>query len=385
MKKLLLFIALLATGSGYTQDFCTTPANSEHKELVLETYRDLDVSMYKFCVRIYIHVVRRDNGTGGQTVGNVNDALGYLDDAFNPYDIYFWWNNTINYIDNTTFFDTPGLLMPIDTYDHTDGVDIYLFDDSYTHPITGNGFGLASGIGEEPAKLLVAGSWNTGLVTIPLARSHVLSHEMGHVLFLYHTHHGTVPEMGDPGQCPECANGSNSAICGDYITDTPADPNMTYSMNVYCEWTGSGYDSCGFTLPGNPYNPDELNIMSYTDPYCMVYFTPKQAARMKKALAVIPHLQDLSSYTLTGDACPDGGPSLLFYPNPVDETLYLDLREKPYDTYTYQLYDLSGNLKLSGQCINELKALDVSGFNPGLHFLHFYEREEVIIKTLIVI
>lgn len=381
MKKVLLFIALLATGSGYAQDFCTTPANSEHKELVLETYRDLDVSMYKFCVRIYIHVVRRDNGTGGQSVADVNDALGYLDDAFNPHDIYFWWNNTINYIDDTALFDSPGSIMSITTYDHSDGVDIYLFDDDYE--FIDNGYGLAFGVGEEPAKLLVAGSWNTGLVTMPLARSHVLSHEMGHVLFLWHTHHGTVTEMGDPNQCAECVSGFNSAYCGDYIIDTPADPGIWYNVDINCNWLGSGYDGCGFSFPGNPYNPDELNIMSYTDPYCMSYFTSGQAARMKKAMAVIPHLQDLSSYTLTGDACPDGGPSLLFYPNPVDNTLYLDLREKPYNTYTYEIYDINGIIKISGQAVNELKVVNVSELDPGLHFLFFYEGEEPIIKTII--
>jgi hypothetical protein len=54
----------------------------------------------------------------------------------------------------------------------------------------------------------------------------VLSHEMGHCLGLYHTHHGTVTEEGDSFQCPELVNGSNSSTCGDYIADTPADPNI---------------------------------------------------------------------------------------------------------------------------------------------------------------
>lgn len=262
MKKTLLFIALIVVTGAYAQDFCHTPADSEYKELVLDTYRDLDVSMYKFCVRIYVHVVRRDNGTGGQTVSNVNEALGYLDDAFNPHDIYFWWNNTINYIDNTTIFNSPSTIMGITTYDHSDGVDIYLFDDDFVFNPTGNGYGLAAGVGHIDTKLLVAGSWNTGLVTMPLARSHVLSHEMGHVLFLWHTHHGTVYESGDPGQCAECVSGYNSAYCGDYITDTPADPKIDYNVDINCNWLGSGYDSCGFSFPGNPYNPDELNIMS---------------------------------------------------------------------------------------------------------------------------
>ena len=60
----------------------------------------------------------------------------------------------------------------------------------------------------------------------PLTRSHVISHEMGHVLYLWHTHHGTFNEGGNDNPCPELVNGSNSATCGDYVTDTPADPHL---------------------------------------------------------------------------------------------------------------------------------------------------------------
>lgn len=268
-------------------------------------------------------------------------------------------------------------------YDHDDGVDIYLFDDNYVHPLSENGFGLAAGVGEKPAKLLVAGSWNTGLVDMPLVRSHVLSHEMGHVLFLWHTHHGTVFEMGDPNQCAECVSGYNSAYCGDYVVDTPADPGIGYNVDIDCNWLGSGYDNCISSTGGNAYAPDELNIMSYTDPFCMSYFTPGQGIRMKKALTVIPHLQDLSSYSNSGISCPDGGPSLLFYPNPVDDKLYLDLREKPYNIYEYEIYDIYGIKKISGQAFNELKEINVSELNSGINFLYFYENRNIIIKTLI--
>ena len=61
-----------------------------------------------------------------------------------------------------------------------------------------------------------------------MVKSHIISHEMGHVLFLWHTHHGTYPEGGDPNQCMELVDGSNSTICGDYISDTPADPNIKW-------------------------------------------------------------------------------------------------------------------------------------------------------------
>lgn len=269
--------------------------------------------------------------------------------------------------------------MNIDSYDHEDGVDIYLFDDSYSHPITGNGFGTTSGIGEEPAKLLVAGSRNTGFGTTPLARSHVLSHEMGHVLFLWHTHHGTVLEAGDPDQCSELVDGSNAYLCGDYIFDTPADPNISYNVDEECEWQGSGVDA-----NNDPYTPDELNIMSYTHPLCMEYFTSRQAARMKTALGMLPHLKLLSKYNYQLDPCATFQSGLNFYPNPAAEILHLDLREKPIGLYTYYLYNNYNVLVLSGQSQNILQTLDTSSLEEGVYYLHFYDINELIIKQIII-
>lgn len=47
-----------------------------------------------------------------------------------------------------------------------------------------------------------------------------VSHEIGHCLGLYHTHHGT---FSAEGGTPELVNSSNSATAGDYIIDTSAD------------------------------------------------------------------------------------------------------------------------------------------------------------------
>lgn len=240
---------------------------------------------YSFCVKIYVHVIRRDDGTGGQSISNVNDALGFLDDAYNPYNIFFDWNGIIHYIDDTYFYNSPSSIMnPNNTqYDHQNGVDIFLFDDYVNHPVSGNGYGMAAGVGEDPTKkLLVTGSFGENN-EYPLVRSHVLSHEMGHVLNLWHTHHGTITEIGDPDQCPELVNGSNSQICGDYIIDTPADPGLGFNVDIYsCEWLGSGVDQ-----NGESYEPDELNLMSYSHPVCMTHITFSQARRVKTAMALV--------------------------------------------------------------------------------------------------
>lgn len=129
-----------------------------------------------------------------------------------------------------------------------------------------------------------------------LITSHVISHEMGHVLFLWHTHHGT-GEGGNDNPCPELVDGSNSSICGDYVTDTPADPHIQFNVNSSCQWLGSGTDA-----NGDSYNPDEHNIMAYTTPQCMSYFTSLQGLRARNAIASLSYLQQtLATKCSSGD------------------------------------------------------------------------------------
>ncbi len=373
-KFSMVFFALfgLNLNSAQAQDFCLTPSNSDN----LYQYRGMDhllpdYNTYNYCVKIYIHVIRKDNGTGGQSISNVNTAIGFLNMDFNPHGIYFNWDGNIDYINDTyKYYHPTSTVFSINN--HTDGVDIYLFgDDSGGWNGMSTGGGQANGIGTLGSSFWVSGYHLSPVsLMLPTARSHVISHEMGHVLNLYHTHHGTVTETGDPGQCPELVNGSNSDICGDYITDTPADPKMNLNVDIYtCEWLGSGTDA-----NGAPYDPDEMNIMSYTQPSCMDYITIGQRKRIKKALYFLPHLQELSSYYLYGNPCLAVDRDLVYYPNPANHNLYLDLREFQPNTYSYQIYNVSGELVKSGESSNELKSIDTSNLQEGHYYLHFYEE-----------
>ena len=102
------------------------------------------------------------------------------------------------------------------------------------------------------------------------ALSPTSAHELGHCLNLWHTHHGL--GCNDLGGCAEAIDGSNSATCGDFVTDTPADQCVSGQVNGNCQYTGGG-----------GYNPDPTNIISYGGS-CRNHFTSGQAQRMRNTI-----------------------------------------------------------------------------------------------------
>ena len=282
MKKRKLFlIAILIWNfnSLLGQNFCFTPSTSNNLNLN-SSYLMKRSNNNSDCLKIYFHVIRKSNGTGGQTNESVNEAFNILNQDFNPHNIFFNWDNQIDYINDDYYYRSPTPAI-FSVNNHQDGIDIYLFDDSL------RAGGRANGVGES-SEFWVSGSyWKPP--NNSLTKSHVISHEMGHVLYLWHTHHGTYNEGGNDNPCPELVNGSNSANCGDYVTDTPADPHLEFDVNQStCEWNSSAKDA-----NGDSYNPDEKNVMSYTDINCMEYFTSKQGERMRNAIATLAYLKNV--------------------------------------------------------------------------------------------
>lgn len=146
-----------------------------------------------------------------------------------------------------------------------------------------------------------------------------------------------------------------------------------------CDWTIVLYDE-----NGDQYDPDEHNLMGRTHVACMENFTFRQSRRMKKALALLPFLQEVSTYVTSPTyPCVSITP-LVFYPNATDSELNLDLTNRPAALYSYELYDPYGIMVLSGESFNVLKTLDVSGLAEGVYFLHFYDNGEIIIKQILV-
>ncbi len=97
-----------------------------------------------------------------------------------------------------------------------------------------------------------------------------MTHEMGHTLGLWHTHHG-VDEVPACSACYERADGLNADETGDFCSDTPPTP-----ANFVCADPG-GVDACS-AVPWGGTIPE--NYMSNAPDACYTQFTAQQAGRM---------------------------------------------------------------------------------------------------------
>ena len=103
--SLLLFFGLIICKEVKSQTFCFTPTNSENLEF---DFASATINVAEsYCLRIYVHVIRRSDGTGGQSVSEVNEALNFLDIDFNSHNIYFHWDGVIDYIDSNSYYSSP--------------------------------------------------------------------------------------------------------------------------------------------------------------------------------------------------------------------------------------------------------------------------------------
>lgn len=273
----------------HAQGYCHTESYSKNSKY--ESAIQSKTSKMPLYLRIYIHVIRNSVGQGGQTVQNVQSSIDILNQDYNSHNIFFIWDCNIDYINSNIWFAGPANNPTgiFNVNNHSNGIDIYLFPDSANSP-----GGLANGVGSS-SEFWVSGTWTGG---IPVARSSIISHEMGHVLNLWHTHHGC--ESGNW----ENPSGTNCQIAGDFVCDTPADPHLSFNVNPNsCAWTGSNSPFCPPPLPLSSYNPNTRLIMAYTAPTCMLNFTTGQGTRMRNSITTLPYLIAVQTTSTTDGCC----------------------------------------------------------------------------------
>ncbi|MBL4753800.1 MAG: hypothetical protein JKY52_09445 [Flavobacteriales bacterium] len=281
--SLCLLVSFFTTGNVSAQSFCTTPSNIPD---LLQTIPPGNLVPAKFghdVVRIFVHIMRRADGTGGQSFEEVEQALNILYSDYDQFNICFdlvGWDE----IEDDVLFNGTLNFNLLTGFMNANRIDLFVFDNGVLNS------GKANGI---PGNALVVGGDVLGST---LVSSRVISHEMGHCLGLFHTFHGHVTCEG--GSCAELVDGSNCTTCGDFVCDTPSDPKRFNTSVTTCNWNGTA-NCTGSTTDanGDTYVPPTDLIMAYLPPNCMQFHTAGQGTRMKDMIANSTLLQATLSNT----------------------------------------------------------------------------------------
>ena len=277
----LLFIIFLCSNTIYSQTdecgFAYTPEAKRYFDSIKDRVKILEEQFLQeqltsrsstslSSVAIKAHIIRQTNGSGGLTALQLNSAITDMNSIYIDAGLEFYLCDAINYIDSDDFYDyeTDDESALISANSVTDMMNIY-FTNSI---ITSEGLGLC-GYARFPGgaiteNILMANSCATNGTT--------LSHEVGHFFALSHTHGNS----NVIGSTEELVDGSNCSSTGDFICDTPADPQLGFSnVDFNCDYTGDAQDA-----NTDFYQPDPLNLMSYSRKSCRTLFSPQQLARI---------------------------------------------------------------------------------------------------------
>jgi hypothetical protein len=286
MKKILSITLLFFSFnfSAFSQGFCYTDSN------VPDFLRTISPDQYvyskstdTYAVRVFFYIIRKSNGEGGVTQEEVKATFNILNSDYQPYGICFetWGiaeihNSGIYWKNAKDFRTTNGKFVDFNAQSHSYAIDIYVFAEESN--IKG---GKAAG--NPGSAIVIGGTYNNGYSIESVIPSHLISHEIGHCLGLFHTSHGMCGESSEE-TCIEWANGTNCEDCGDYVCDTPADPG-NLDVNLDCEWSGINCSGDTIDYYGNPYHPRTDLFMAIIPFQCMKYHTPGQVARMKETMS----------------------------------------------------------------------------------------------------
>lgn len=204
-----------------------------------ESLTNIYTKEYQF--NVYVHVIRSSAGTSNisKVYSVPSTVISTLNKYFADSNISFKLSGS-EFVDSDAYNNLPSSQIKyiFEQNPHSDAIDIYVTGSTAMGDLKGCAKGIPS---------------TACVIQSVYYASRTMAHEVGHCLGLYHTHKGTYKnESGEP----ELVDGSNSHIAGDFIVDTPADPNI---------WVDDFYAGGDLTdANGDLYSPDPLNLMSYS-------------------------------------------------------------------------------------------------------------------------
>jgi Pregnancy-associated plasma protein-A len=242
---------------------CGTPTPNKLIKISDERIKEVNAaSDYPYVLRIFVHILRNDDGSNAATTSTqLNNDLVLMGSFFRPHNICFAFVG-FDYFDNTTlntamnFSNSTHVSTLLGFNRHTDAIDIYVHNGStasggYTYDIPYTAFSVVQ-----------SANFN-------------FYHEMGHALGLYHTF--------ETFRGTSCPDNSNCSTSGDFICDTPADFSGSENSNSGCNYIGTQSIVCNGAT--RTYSPPMTNIMSYWY-FCYSQFTPNQATRMRSFVSL---------------------------------------------------------------------------------------------------
>ena len=72
------------------------------------------------------------------------------------------------------------------------------------------------------------------------------------------------------------------------------------------------------------------------------------------------------------------------YPNPASDKLFINIPDINNESYVIRLYDITGNLLLSGKINGNRYSADTSALSDGMYFLELDNNNEIYRKKIIV-
>lgn len=227
---------------------------------------------------IYVkaHVIQEDNGSNGMTATQVQDAINDANLLFDQVGFAFELIDEIVFINDSNLTDLSN--ADIQTIHSTVAPQVdYAVNVYFAANLGACGQATLNVDQNGLAWIKMNNSCATSFFTYT-----TIGHEFGHFFGLLHTHETFA------GQ--ECVDGSNCSAAGDFICDTPADPNLIDSVTTFPTCSFIPNDSHAEPCGGFQWTPDTTNVMSYAftefgDRRCRTFFSEQQISVMRSSLS----------------------------------------------------------------------------------------------------